>query len=55
MFNGKNVVVIGLISGIGLGFVEVFVKLGVNIVFNGFGDLVEIEDNWRCLEMDFGV
>lgn len=35
---GKMVLVIGFISGIGLGIVKVLVQVGVQLVFNGFGD-----------------
>lgn len=43
MFVNKIVVVIGFMFGIGFGCVCVFVEQGVNVMINGFGDVVEIE------------
>jgi 3-hydroxybutyrate dehydrogenase len=43
MLQGKNVIVTGSTSGIGLGIAEVFAAHGCNIMFNGFGDKAEID------------
>ncbi len=41
--NGKNALISGFISGIGLAIAESLAAAGANIVLNGFGDLNEIE------------
>lgn len=43
MLKGKNAVVTGSTSGIGLGMAEALAAQGVNLVLNGFGDAGEIE------------
>ncbi len=55
MLNGKNAVVTGSTSGIGLGLAEALAKAGANIALNGFGDPAEIEKSRARLENDFGV
>ena len=35
---GKNAVITGSTSGIGLGFAQGLARRGVNIMMNGFGD-----------------
>jgi 3-hydroxybutyrate dehydrogenase len=43
VLRGKNAVVTGSTSGIGLGIAEAFAKEGINLVLNGFGNAAEIE------------
>ena len=52
---GKNAVVTGSTSGIGLGIAEGFAKEGVNLVLNGFGDAAEIEKIRAELASKYGV
>ena len=52
---GKNAVVPGSTSGIGLGIAEGFAKEGVNLVLNGFGDAAEIEKIRAGLASKYGV
>lgn len=53
-FKGKIVFVIGFMLGIGLGYVKVFVIEGVNVMINGFGDVVEIEKECVGFEVLLG-
>lgn len=55
MIKGKNAVVTGSTSGIGLGIAEGFAKEGVNLVLNGFGDAAEIEQIRAGLASKYGV
>lgn len=55
MLQGKNAIVTGSTSGIGLGIAEAFAKAGANVMMNGFGDAEEIEANRARLEKDYGV
>ncbi|MEM8743877.1 MAG: 3-hydroxybutyrate dehydrogenase, partial [Pseudomonadota bacterium] len=43
MPKGKNAIVTGSTSGIGLGIATAFCEAGMNVVLNGFGDADEIE------------
>ena len=52
---GKNAVITGSTSGIGLGIAEAFAKEGMNLVINGFGDAGEIEKIRAGLASKFGV
>ena len=52
---GKNAVVTGSTSGIGLGIARAFAKDGANVVLNGFGDKAEIEKERSGIESEFGV
>jgi 3-hydroxybutyrate dehydrogenase len=52
---GKNAIVTGSTSGIGLGIARAFARAGMNVMLNGFGDRHEIERTRSCLEEDFGV
>jgi 3-hydroxybutyrate dehydrogenase len=44
MLQGKTAIVTGSTSGIGLGIAEAFAKEGANVVLNGFGDTMQIEE-----------
>ena len=55
MLKGKNAVVTGSTSGIGLGIAEGFAKEGINLVLNGFGNAAEIEKIRAGLASRFGV
>jgi len=43
MIQGKNAIITGSTSGIGLGIAEAMARAGMNIMLNGFGDAAEIE------------
>jgi 3-hydroxybutyrate dehydrogenase len=55
MLKGKNAVVTGSTSGIGLGIARAFARDGANVVINGFGDKTEIEKERSGIEKEFGV
>jgi 3-hydroxybutyrate dehydrogenase len=55
MLNGKNAVVTGSTSGIGLGIARALAKDGANILINGFGKAGEIEQARAAIEKEFGV
>ena len=55
MLKGKNAVVTGSTSGIGLGIAEGFAKEGINLVLNGFGNAAEIEKIRAGLASKFGI
>lgn len=55
MLKGKNAVVTGSTSGIGLGIAEGFAKEGINLVLNGFGDAAEIEKIRAGLASKFNI
>ena len=55
MPKGKNAIVTGSTSGIGLGIAAAFCEAGSNVVLNGFGDADEIEATRAGLEADHGV
>jgi 3-hydroxybutyrate dehydrogenase len=52
---GKNAVVTGSTSGIGLAIARTFAKAGANVVINGFGDAAAIEKERSGIKSDFGV
>ncbi|MDQ0304068.1 3-hydroxybutyrate dehydrogenase [Ancylobacter polymorphus] len=52
---GKNAVVTGSTSGIGLAIARAFAAEGVNVTLNGFGDAAEIEALRAGIESEFGV
>ena len=51
---GKNAVVTGSTSGIGLAMARAFAKAGANVVINGFGDAAQLVMG-RILEGGIGV
>ena len=55
MLNGKNAIVTGSTSGIGLAIARALAQDGANVVINGFGDKTAIEHERAALERDFGV
>ena len=55
MLKGKNAVVTGSTSGIGLGIARAFAKDGANVLINGFGGKAEIEKERSAIEKEFGV
>lgn len=55
MLKGKTALVTGSTSGIGLGIARTFAGQGANIVFNGFGDIKEIEAMQAAVRDEFGV
>ncbi len=55
MLKGKNAVVTGSTSGIGLGIARAFAKDGANVVINGFGPADDIERERSGIEKEFGV
>jgi 3-hydroxybutyrate dehydrogenase len=55
MLNGKNALVTGSTSGIGLGIARALAKDGANVMLNGFGAAAEIEQTRAAIEQEFGV
>jgi 3-hydroxybutyrate dehydrogenase len=55
MLKGKNAVITGSTSGIGLAYARALAHEGANIVINGFGDAAAIEKERVGIEKDFGV
>ena len=52
---GKNAVVTGSTSGIGLAYARAFAGAGANVVINGFGAAADIEKERARIEADFKV
>ena len=55
MLKGKNALVTGSTSGIGLAVARAFAKAGANITLNGLGDPAENEKLRRSFESEFKV
>lgn len=55
MLNGKNALITGSTSGIGLGMARALAAQGCGIMMNGFGDVDAIERLRSGLETDHGV
>lgn len=55
MLNGKNAVVTGSTSGIGLGIAEALAAAGANVMLNGLGDAAAIEEIRAGLEAKYAV
>jgi 3-hydroxybutyrate dehydrogenase len=55
MLKGKNAVVTGSTSGIGLAIARALARDGANVVINGFGDAAEIEKVRKGIEAECGV
>ncbi len=55
MLNGKSALITGSTSGIGLGIARALAGQGCNIMLNGLGDQLRIENLRSDLEREFGV
>ena len=55
MLAGKNAIVTGSTSGIGLGMATGLARAGANVMLNGLGDADEIEATRAALEADAGT
>jgi 3-hydroxybutyrate dehydrogenase len=55
MLKGKNALVTGSTSGIGLGYARALAEQGANVTINGFGEAAAIEKERAGIEKDFGV
>ncbi|PWR21307.1 3-hydroxybutyrate dehydrogenase [Zavarzinia aquatilis] len=55
MLKGRNAIVTGSTSGIGLGIARGFAAAGANVVINGFGKPEDIEKERAGLEAEFGI
>ena len=55
MLKGKNAIVTGSTSGIGLGIARSLAAAGANLMLNGFGDATQIEALRAGLAKEFGV
>ena len=55
MLKGKNAVITGSTSGIGLGIARALAKEGANVMINGFGAAADIEKERSAIESGFAV
>src|ERR1700756_3918305 len=55
ILTGRNAVVTGSTSGIGLAFARAFAKEGAYVVINGFGTPADIEKERSAIETDYKV
>jgi 3-hydroxybutyrate dehydrogenase len=55
MLNDQVAIVIGVVSGIGLGIVRALAQAGCNIMLNGFCEPAAIEHRRPQIKKDFGV
>ena len=55
MSTKKTALITGSTSGIGLGIAKNFAAKGMNIILNGFGDAVAIEEIRSNMSKEFGV
>jgi 3-hydroxybutyrate dehydrogenase len=55
MLKGKNAIVTGSTSGIGLAIARALARDGANVMLNGFGDAKAIEAERAGLQKEFGV
>jgi 3-hydroxybutyrate dehydrogenase len=55
MLKGKNAIVTGSTSGIGLCIAHSLAEAGCNVVLNGFGEAKSIESERAQIEKEFGV
>src|SRR5580698_9113554 len=55
MLKGKNALVTGSTSGIGLAYARALAEQGANVTINGFGAAADIEKERAGIEKDFGV
>jgi 3-hydroxybutyrate dehydrogenase len=55
MLKGKNAVVTGSTSGIGLAIARAFAAQGMNVTINGFGEAAAIEAERARIAAEFGV
>jgi len=55
MLKGKNALVTGSTSGIGLAYARALAAEGANVTINGFGEAAAIEKERAGIQKDFGV
>src|SRR6266852_6639553 len=55
MLKGRNAVVTGSTSGIGLAIARALAQDGANVMINGFGTPAELEKERTGIEKEFGV